>query len=306
MKKQPIKRNGYFYGAHTRAGFLRMQRMGIPQPPFRLENKLTRYLQGLYEKALLDIVRDFLKQARAVITKDNAMVADGAMEDLLAYFENMKKNEDAVTRIRKRMEVGAAANNLVAEWNQSQGNDIPDMAEFMDDYLQEDTTEFFSKFNADASDEIIRIIDSFSIDKQKLFDTNMANLRALYIDNSKDRIANGLSWQKSVFLQKLQEYAEGKTDTLDIKDIMVGLSNSTETMARFFARDQMARFNKALTLSTYLSAGVTKVKWVTSHDSRVRDTHRALDGKIFDVSNLPDEVDDYNCRCGLVPVEYAE
>jgi SPP1 gp7 family putative phage head morphogenesis protein len=72
------------------------------------------------------------------------------------------------------------------------------------------------------------------------------------------------------------------------------------------ARDQMQRFNKACTLSTFRSAGVTKVKWVTVGDIRVRKSHKALNGQIFDVNNLPKEVDDYNCRCGLVPVEWAE
>jgi SPP1 gp7 family putative phage head morphogenesis protein len=304
MRKQPIKRNGYYYGAHTRAGFLRMQRMGIPQPPFRLENRLTKQLSSVYKKALLKLFKDFLAQTRAVITKDGAMVQDGVLEDLLSYFENQKKNEDAAARIRKRMQVGSAAENLRRQWEQEE--DVPDMSEFMDDYLQEDTEEFFKKFNADASDELMRIIDNFSIDKQALFDRNMENLRALYLDNTKERINNGLSWQKRVFLEKLNDYVEGKSDVLDIAGAMDGLSKSAETMARFFARDQMARFNKALTLSTFISAGVTKIKWVTSHDSRVRDTHRALDGRIFDIRDLPSEIDDYNCRCGLVPVEYRD
>ena len=68
----------------------------------------------------------------------------------------------------------------------------------------------------------------------------------------------------------------------------------------------MARFNKAVTITQYESAGVTKVKWVTSHDVRVRESHKALDGKVFDINNLPEELHDYNCRCGLVPVEYAD
>jgi SPP1 gp7 family putative phage head morphogenesis protein len=68
----------------------------------------------------------------------------------------------------------------------------------------------------------------------------------------------------------------------------------------------MQRFNKACTLATFQGAGVTRVKWVTSHDGRVRATHKALDGKIFPVGELPPEVDDYNCRCGLVPVAWED
>jgi SPP1 gp7 family putative phage head morphogenesis protein len=68
----------------------------------------------------------------------------------------------------------------------------------------------------------------------------------------------------------------------------------------------MQRFNKACTIATFKSAAVTKVKWVTCNDIRVRKTHKALNGQVFDVNNLPKEVDDYNCRCGLVPVEWAD
>jgi uncharacterized protein with gpF-like domain len=91
-----------------------------------------------------------------------------------------------------------------------------------------------------------------------------------------------------------------------------------DNLARLFARDQMQRFNKALTLSTFTDAGVTKVKWVTCHDARVRKrsyvdkngvfhrAHTELDGQIFGIKNLPVEIDDYNCRCGLVPVEWED
>jgi len=81
---------------------------------------------------------------------------------------------------------------------------------------------------------------------------------------------------------------------------------SSNHLSRFFARDQMQRFNKACTLATFQGAGVTRVKWVTSHDGRVRATHKALDSKIFPVGELPPEVDDYNCRCGLVPVAWED
>lgn len=78
---------------------------------------------------------------------------------------------------------------------------------------------------------------------------------------------------------------------------------SSARMARFFARDQLSRLNKATTIATFINAGVTRVKWVTAHDARVRQSHKTLDGKIFNIDSLPNELDDYNCRCALVPVD---
>ena len=97
-----------------------------------------------------------------------------------------------------------------------------------------------------------------------------------------------------------------RTDELKLDDLTKDAFNRGEHLARLFARDQMARFNKACTLATFRSAGVTKVQWLTANDGRVRETHRMLNKKIFDVDNLPKEINDYNCRCGLVPVEWAD
>lgn len=281
-----------------------MQRMGIPQPPFRLENKFTKYLTNVYNLALKKILGDFLGQVRSVLIKDNAMTTDGTLEDLLAYFEGNGK-KDASRILQERMQLGSVASTLREMWDQAEV-EIPDLAEFMDAYLREDTDEFFKKFNADASDKILGIMDDFTINKEELFEQHKDMLRELYIDNCKERILSGLSYQKELFLRKLLDYVEGRSARLDIALITEALENSDERMARFFARDQMARFNKALTLSTFLDAGVTKVKWVTTHDQRVRDSHRVLDGQVFDINNLPDELNDYNCRCGLIPVEYAD
>lgn len=82
--------------------------------------------------------------------------------------------------------------------------------------------------------------------------------------------------------------------------------------ARFIARDQMAKLNCDVTREAQLSAGVTRYEWSTSDDSRVRESHRKLDGKIFSWDNPPvvDEKtgrrchpgQDYQCRCVALPI----
>lgn len=151
-----------------------------------------------------------------------------------------------------------------------------------------------------------RILQSFTIDKKKFFDDNMDEVRRLYVQNSLERI----DWEqediKRAILKRITDYAMNRTDELKLDDLTKDAFNRGEHLARLFARDQMARFNKACTLATFRSAGVTKVQWLTANDGRVRETHRMLNKKIFDVDNLPKEINDYNCRCGLVPVEWAD
>lgn len=54
-------------------------------------------------------------------------------------------------------------------------------------------------------------------------------------------------------------------------------------------------------LQTWKDAGIKKVQWVTERDDRVCHECRPLDGKVFDIDNVP-EKPHYNCRCTLKPV----
>jgi SPP1 gp7 family putative phage head morphogenesis protein len=67
-------------------------------------------------------------------------------------------------------------------------------------------------------------------------------------------------------------------------------------------RTQVNNLNRDLSSSLATSVGFKKFEWLTSNDERVRESHRKLNGKIFDYDNLPSEYNDYNCRCDLLPV----
>ena len=51
--------------------------------------------------------------------------------------------------------------------------------------------------------------------------------------------------------------------------------------AQLIARDQIGKFNSDLNRIRQTQAGVTSYIWVTSHDERVRDRHRRLDGNEY-------------------------
>lgn len=105
-------------------------------------------------------------------------------------------------------------------------------------------------------------------------------------------------------------FKTGKTTTSIVKEIQrtYGIE---KRHARLIARDQMAKLNADLTKSQQQDAGVEEYTWSTSGDSRVRDRHRALNGKTFSW-NDPPVVDtktgrrchpgeDYQCRCVALP-----
>lgn len=86
----------------------------------------------------------------------------------------------------------------------------------------------------------------------------------------------------------------------------VGISKNK---AQFIAVDQAGTILGQMTAERHRQIGVDKFKWLTSHDERVRDSHKALGNEIFSYDNppivngrvvLPGE--DYRCRCVAIPV----
>lgn len=72
-------------------------------------------------------------------------------------------------------------------------------------------------------------------------------------------------------------------------------------------RTQVNNLNRDLSATMATNLGVKEFIWRTSGDERVRESHRALNGKKFSYDNMPPEYNDYNCRCTLEPViDYLE
>ena len=309
----PFKLNGYIYSKGTKAGFLRMQRQGIPRPLFSIEDKLASLLKTRYKALARRLLKDIKTQCRnSNITLDAAPEDDDdTLENLLKFFDEMKKEfekqQEENEKTIARLNLNTVANTLEHEWFEEDQEEEPEFfVKKIDKVFEEEQTDYLKRLLGDADGKTAQILRSFAIDKQQLFNDNMAAIRKLYLDNSIARIKGEEMLIKRRILQKIIDYATGKTAELDLDDLVKEAYTDTDHLARLFARDQMQRFNKACTLSTFRSAGVTKVKWVTCGDIRVRKSHKELNGNIYDVNNLPQEVDDYNCRCGLVPVEWAD
>lgn len=312
----PLKINGYIYSPKTRQGFLRMRRMGIPRPLFSIENELAKTLASRYKKLAAQLLKDLKdKIKRNGITIDSALVADGKedenLESLMKFFDEMgEKMRKEQEETASRANMGSVANSLEHEWFEEDQEELARLDEqFTGDIeriFKKEQKNYLERLLDDADGKTKRILQSFTIDKKKFFDDNMDEVRRLYVQNSLERI----DWEqediKRAILKRITDYAMNRTDELKLDDLTKDAFNRGEHLARLFARDQMARFNKACTLATFRSAGVTKVQWLTANDGRVRKTHRLLNKRIFDVDNLPKEINDYNCRCGLVPVEWAD
>ena len=293
----------------SKSAFLRFQRQGFPRPNLAAEIKIKKLLRKEYEKIVRELLRIFRQQAKIAGISEKRFTTDSAgnddFQETMSFLEQIEQeSKENVEKANLKSSLASVRENLKNE----QTDEMPnvDLLEILEKIFFESQSSFSKKFSGDAGSTMQRIIESFSIDKQKLYNDNMEELRRLYVDNSIRRIIGTKDLLKQKLLKKIDDYIIGKSDVLDIRELTKQMLESSARMARFFARDQLSRLNKATAIATFVNAGVTKVKWVTSHDVRVRSTHAALDGQIFDINDLPEEVDDYNCRCVLVPVAYAE
>ena len=109
----------------------------------------------------------------------------------------------------------------------------------------------------------------------------------------------------------LDGYRNGKL-TKDIAKEIQHIYGVEKRHAQFIARDQTAKLNAQISRKQQEDAGVKEYVWSTSGDSRVRDSHRALNNKRFRWDDPP-VVDiktgrrchpgqDYQCRCVALAV----
>ena len=299
--KEVTRIGGYIYGPRTRQGFLRMARLGIPRPPFALEKRIADTLKRHFKDQIKDMVVEFIGEARKLLQarRGSVLTTDGIEDDIPGWGDLPQVNRQEIIN-----SIHAA---LQSRWFIEAMQLDPEMAKaWFQDVLAADARDFYKKFLRDAGVTMKGRMSAFSIDKRLIFTEDIAEEMRKFIEDSRQRVG-WENWDlKQAFLRALENYVMGKTDTFSMPDVVNKLGKQAVNKGRFFARDQMARFNKALTLTTFRNAGVTKVRWMTCGDSRVRPSHKALNGKVFPIDAIPHEKDDYNCRCGLVPVEYAD
>jgi SPP1 gp7 family putative phage head morphogenesis protein len=91
-----------------------------------------------------------------------------------------------------------------------------------------------------------------------------------------------------------------------LPDGTVSLYRQNLNHAKFIARDQYAKLNGNLNRVRQSNLGVTEYIWVTVGDDRVRESHKAHNGKTFRWDSPPLNTghpgQDYQCRCIAQPI----
>ncbi len=90
------------------------------------------------------------------------------------------------------------------------------------------------------------------------------------------------------------------------KDIAKEIHKTTslsKRRAQLIARNAPLQYSGAITKYHQQSAGIKQYRWQTSQDERVRKSHQAKNGKVYNWdSHEPHPRSEVNCRCDAVPV----
>lgn len=105
-------------------------------------------------------------------------------------------------------------------------------------------------------------------------------------------------------------FAGGRAESL--QKMLQDNYGTSKSKAKFLARQETALLMSKYQETKYADIGITKYRWSTSHDERVRPDHARLNGQVFTFDQPPvtdrktgarnNPGEDFNCRCIAVPV----
>lgn len=96
------------------------------------------------------------------------------------------------------------------------------------------------------------------------------------------------------------------TSTTELKKSLAKLKQIGKNRSTLIARDQVGKFLGAVTQQRQKEFGVSRYEWSTSGDRRVRPSHKAHEGNIYNWNKPPAGTghpgQDIQCRCTAIPI----
>jgi SPP1 gp7 family putative phage head morphogenesis protein len=134
-------------------------------------------------------------------------------------------------------------------------------------------------------------------------------LRRDYTESQKLNIKNWQPEQIERLRNMVEKYQTGPMDD-SLINIIMREWGVTANKASFLARQETSLFFSKFSMNRASAAGVRRYRWSTSHDERVRVSHRELNGTIHGVDDPPvvdprtgrraHPGEDFNCRCAAI------
>lgn len=297
--------------------------------PIQLEKELFRTLRDDYRKEMNEVVNEIVANLKRDTVLQQRDIKNDSFMNLMGYLGKKIFNLEFAYSPQQDKLLGNLIGNfkLLDNWVSSKFNEsINEQSKRLNDIRPKQP----AIING-VEKMIYKPLDKFQVTENGIIKTKYI-VNELGITLNKPKVVNVASESelkqkalenalkvkdiKKEQALKLQDvirdaYYSGKTTdeiTAKIGKIVDGGENRLKTIAR----DQTIKFANAVQTEKEQKAGVNNFKWETMGDERVRKTHKAVDGKIFDnvtgalgLLDFPDSRfpgDDINCRCWKEPV----
>ena len=122
-------------------------------------------------------------------------------------------------------------------------------------------------------------------------------------------------WHDEAILRlrkKVSDNAQEGYRASNLIDIIQAERQVSKNKATFLAKQETSLLTASYREIRYKDVGVTRYTWSTSHDERVREDHRILNGHIFEFDHPPvsnqktgarnNPGQDFGCRCTAIPI----
>ena len=255
-----------------------------PHYPEQAEREFKR-ITNAYMRILNKALKKHLPEIKKAAEEEVGQRHDGVINlysRLMQIFHDIQSEvDDSIERFNLSTKINYLAHVLkrlsVNEWKQTIDKTLG--IQLMDDYYNGELLKELIDEWVKTNVELIRTIPQDSLSKMK------------------DVVLNG--------------YRGGESTSTIVKQIQ-RIYGTERRHAQLIARDQVAKLNGQITKAQQEDAGVKEYIWSTSGDSRVREGHRALNGKRFRWDDPPivdaktgrraHPGEDYQCRCVALAV----
>lgn len=286
MVQKAVK--GKFYGHQT------IKSKRVPQYPDSAEREFKRITNG-YMRLLNKTLADHLPALLAAYKKERR--GDSRFDDVRDLENDVRREFQKIAEELEQKLAAYGLDDLVAKISKMTKNtSLREWKRVVHDTLGIDLLNDY--YSADFYEAALR----------RWVDENVLKIKSIpneALGEMQQIVLNG--------------YKSGATIT-DITKSIQEQYKLSRRRAQLLARDQVSTLNSQISKMQQQDAGCTKYRWSDSRDSRVRDCHRTLNGKVFSWDEPPEmwydtknsgrvytgrrchPGEDYCCRCVAIPV----
>lgn len=169
----------------------------------------------------------------------------------------------------------------------------------------------YTKTLSDLDSDIVKTLKKEIEIVPELTEQERANLAEGYNNNIKLFIKDFIEEETKELRELVEKNAFAGNRATNLQDIIKKRKDISFKKAKFLARQETALLVSKYKQQKYQSAGITKYRWSTSKDERVRQIHKDLNNTIHEFSNPPitdnkgnknNPGEDFGCRCVAIPI----